>query len=55
MCIVGFSSEKTRYGRSALSFYFTKIFYIDIAFFHYISLHFSACLTKTGFLMTRLN
>ena len=33
MCVSGFSSEKTRYGRSALSFYFTKLFYIDIAFF----------------------
>ena len=36
MRVSGFSSEKTRYGQSALSFYFTKIFYIDIAF----SLHF---------------
>ena len=25
--------KKTRYGRSALLFYFNKIFYIDIAFF----------------------
>ena len=33
MCVSGFNSEKTRYGRSALSFYFTEIFYIDIAFF----------------------
>ena len=33
MCVSGFSSEKIRYGRSALSFYFTKIFYIDIAGF----------------------
>ena len=28
-----FQLEKSRYGRSALSFDFTKIFYIDIAFF----------------------
>ena len=33
MCVSGFSSEKTRYGQSALSFFFSKIFYIDIAFF----------------------
>ena len=29
MCVSGFSSENPRYVRSALSFYFTKIFYID--------------------------
>ena len=33
MCVSGFSSEKNRYGLLGLSFYFTKIFYIDIAFF----------------------
>ena len=31
--VPGFSSEKTRYGRSALSFYFIEIFYIEIVFF----------------------
>ena len=36
MCVSGFSSEKPRYGRPALSFYCIKIFYIEIAF----SLHF---------------
>ena len=30
MCVSGFISKKTRYGQSALSFYFTGIFYIDI-------------------------
>ena len=33
MCVSGFNSEKPRYGRWALSFYFTEIFYINIAFF----------------------
>ena len=32
MCVSGFSSEKARYGRLALSFYFIKIFYIEIEF-----------------------
>ena len=32
-CVSGFSSEKTRYGGSALTFYFIKIFYIEIAVF----------------------
>ena len=32
LCVSGFSSGKTRYGRSPLLFYFTKLFYIDIAF-----------------------
>ena len=33
LCVSGFSSGKNRYGRSPLSFYFTKLFYIDIALF----------------------
>ena len=33
MCVLGFSSEKTRYGLLALSFYFIEKFYIEIAFF----------------------
>ena len=33
MCVSGFSSEETRYGRLALPYYFVKIFYIEIAFF----------------------
>ena len=37
MCVSGFSSGKTRYGRSALSLYFVKIFYIKIAFFNTFS------------------
>ena len=35
-CVSGFSSEKTRYGGSALTFYFMKIFYIEMQF----SIHF---------------
>ena len=38
-------SALKNYGRSALSFYFTKIFHMDIAFLHYISPHFAAYLT----------
>ena len=41
MCVSGFSSEKTRYGRSALSFSFTRIFYTDIAFSLYFHPFFS--------------
>ena len=33
MRVSGFSSEKARYGRSALSFYFIETFYIEIAVF----------------------
>ena len=33
MCVSGFSSEKTRYGPSALSFYFIEIFYMNICIF----------------------
>ena len=34
MCVSGFCSEKkNRYGRLALSFYFIKIFHMQIAFF----------------------
>ena len=33
MCVSGFSSEKTRYGLSAISFYFIEIFHMEIAFF----------------------
>ena len=33
MCVSGFSSEKTRDGQLALSFYFTKILHKDIAIF----------------------
>ena len=32
MCVSGFSSEKTRYGGLALSFYFVELFYIEIGF-----------------------
>ena len=41
MCVSGFSSEKVRYGQSALSFYFIKIFYIEIVFFTIFSTIFS--------------
>ena len=46
ICVFQVSAlKKTRYGQSALSFYFIKIFYIEIAFFHYISSYLSAYLT----------
>ena len=37
MCVSAFSFEQTRYGRLALSFYLTEIFYIDITFFNAFS------------------
>ena len=33
-----FSSEKTRYGRSALTVYFIKMLYIEITFPHFFSI-----------------
>ena len=34
ICVSGFSSEKTRYWSVGITFYFVKILYIEIAFFH---------------------
>ena len=46
MSVLGFSSEKTKYCRSALSFYFIEIFYMESEFITILNfLHFSAYLT----------
>ena len=35
MCVSGFSSEKNRYGRSALSFYFIELFFLLLLLFFF--------------------